>query len=242
MERKQIIIGSLILSVAIIVGVIILSITWHSNYKMNQTISVTGSADEVITSDIGYLSGTINARGKTAVEAFDNLEKQKPVLLDYLEKHGFAKDSVTFFTVNSYDQQEFDEKGRPTGKILSYHYSQRIEIESTDVQRIKEVSLDISSLITKGVDFKVQPPRYFYSDLADLKIAIQAKAAKDAMKRAQRIAESTGSTLGPLTGASMGVLQITAVNSTQVSSYGIRDVTTIQKKITGVVRATFLIK
>lgn len=40
----------------------------------------------------------------------------------------------------------------------------------------------------------------------------------------------------------MGILQITPVNSTRVSNYGIHDVTTIKKEITGVVSATFMIE
>jgi len=242
MERKQLIIASTIFSVAVIIGMIILSVTWHNNYKMNQTISVTGSAKEVITSDLGYLRGTIKTSGQTAAEAYQKLQDQKPILLSYLKEKGFPTDSVRFFTVNSYSREQLDEKGRPTGKILAYYYSQRIEIKSRDVNLIQKISLDISSLITKGVSFDVEPPQYFYTDLAGLKVDIQAQAAKDAMDRAQRIAKSTGRTLGPLTGARMGVLQITPVNSTRVSNYGIHDVTTIKKEITGVVSATFMIK
>lgn len=242
MEKKQLIIASVIFSMAMIIGVIILSVTWHENYKMNQTISVTGSAKEVITSDLGYLRGTIKARGQTAIEAYESLQRQKPILLNYLKNKGFPADSVKFFTVNSYNREQMDEKGRPTGKILAYYYNQRIEIKSKNVALIQKMSLDISSLIKKGVDFDVEPPQYFYTNLANLKIDIQAEAAKDAMKRARRIASSTGRKLGPLTGARMGVLQITPVNSTQVSNYGIHDVTTIEKEITGVVSATFMIE
>ncbi|HKI47321.1 MAG TPA: SIMPL domain-containing protein [Balneolales bacterium] len=242
MEKKQLIAASSIFSAAVIIGVIILSVTWHDNYKMNQTISVTGSAKEIITSDLGYLRGTIKSTGQTAIEAYENLQRQKPVLLNYLKEQGFPKDSVRFFTVNSYNREQLDEKGRPTGKILAYYYNQRIEIKSKNVELIRKISIDISSLIKKGVDFDVEPPQYFYTNLAGLKIDIQAEAAKDAMQRAQRIAKSTGRILGPLTGARMGVLQITPVNSTQVSNYGIHNVTTIKKEITGVVSATFMIE
>jgi hypothetical protein len=40
----------------------------------------------------------------------------------------------------------------------------------------------------------------------------------------------------------MGVLQITAVNSTDISDSGTYDTSTIQKQVTGVVRATFSVQ
>lgn len=51
----------------------------------------------------------------------------------------------------------------------------------------------------------------------------------------------TGRDLGPLTGARMGMLQITPVLSNMVSDYGFNDQSSIEKKITGVVSATYRI-
>ena len=85
-------------------------------------------------------------------------------------------------------------------------------------------------------------PEYHYTNLADLKIRIQAAAAKDAMIRAEKIAEATGRKLGPMRDARMGVLQITPKYSNQVSNYGINDITSIDKVITAVVSASFQIE
>lgn len=68
---------------------------------------------------------------------------------------------------------------------------------------------------------------------------VQAEAAKDAMMRAKKIAEATGSTLGSIREARMGVLQITPKNSTEISDYGMNDVSAIEKDITAVVNASF---
>ncbi len=129
-----------------------------------------------------------------------------------------------------------------TSNIVGYNYSQRIEISSTDVQKIKDISLDISSLINKGVNFMVEMPEYHYTKIADLKIEIQAMAANDAMKRAEKIAASTDRSLGPLRTARMGVLQITPKFSNVVSDYGVNDLSSIEKEIVAVVTASFEIK
>jgi hypothetical protein len=57
--------------------------------------------------------------------------------------------------------------------------------------------------------------------------------------RAEQMAASTNSDLGPMRTAKMGVLQITPKNSNVVSDYGINDVSSIEKEITAVVHASF---
>ena len=126
--------------------------------------------------------------------------------------------------------------------ISSYMASQSVSVSSNDVDKIKEVSLDISSLIEQGVNFMVNPPEYYYTKLGDIKIEIQAEAAKDAMVRGERIAKATGRKLGALSRARMGVIQITPENSNMVSDMGMNDVSSIRKEITAVVNADFSIK
>lgn len=84
--------------------------------------------------------------------------------------------------------------------------------------------------------------QYFYTKIVDLKVEVQALAVRNAMIRAEKIADATDRELGPLRDARMGVLQITPLLSTQVSDYGINDLSTIKKKISAVVNAAFVIR
>ncbi|MCK7525433.1 MAG: SIMPL domain-containing protein [Ignavibacteriales bacterium] len=181
-------------------------------------------------------------RSQTSESAFAELNRQKPILVSYLEKKGFPKDKIEFNTINNYPVYEMSEQGYQTGRVIGYIYSQRIEIQSSDVNKIKELSLDITSLIERGVSFNVEQPEYHYTKMADLKIEIQAAAARDAMIRAQKIAEATDRDLGPMRSARMGVLQITPKFSNAISDYGINDLSSIEKEIIGVVNASFEIE
>src|SRR5690606_31909963 len=105
-------------------------------------------------------------------------------------------------TTNSYANYYYNNSGMQTG-IRSYTISQMIEIQSNDVEKIKSLSIDITSLVESGVEFNVNPPEYYYTKLSDIKIDIQAEAAKDAMIRGKRIAEATGRRLGTLKSARM---------------------------------------
>jgi uncharacterized protein len=242
MNKNNLFIPSIIIAISFIICSIIFTSTWKSNYASNQTINVTGSAKKEIVSDLGILKGTVSAQLPTAEGAYRELLRQKPILISYLAANGFPEDKIEFFTINSYPVYEIGAGGYQTGRIIAYNYNQRIEIKSTDVNKIKSISLDIPSLIEKGVNFNVEMPEYHYTKLADLKIEIQADASRDAMIRAQKIADATGRQLGPMRSARMGVLQITPRLSNMISDYGINDLSSIEKEITAVVNASFEIE
>jgi len=243
MEKKNsLFVPAVIIGVSFIIGVVFFTNAWKSSQNANQTINVTGSAKKEIVSDLGFLRGTISVQSSTSESAFAELNKQKPILVSYLERKGFPKEKIEFNTINSYPVYEMNAQGYQTGRVIGYIYSQRIEIQSSEVIKIKELSLDITSLIEKGVSFNVEQPEYHYTKIAELKIEIQAAAAKDAMIRAQKIAEATDRDLGPMRSARMGVLQITPKFSNAISDYGINDLSSIEKEIIGVVNASFEIE
>lgn len=242
MEQKNNLYGFIVLGVSLIIGVLIFTAAWKSNQSSNQTITVTGSAKKEIISDFGILRGTITVSYTSPELSFKELENQRRMLLRFLDKKGFPGDKVELYTITNYPVYEISPSGMSTGRIIGYVFNQRIEISSSDVNKIKQLSLDISSIIGEGVSFSVEPPEYHYTKLADLKIEIQAEAAKDAMIRAQKIAEATDRQLGPMRSARMGVLQITPKFSNAISDYGINDLSSIEKEIIGVVTASFQIE
>jgi hypothetical protein len=75
-----------------------------------------------------------------------------------------------------------------------------------------------------------------------LKIQLLGEATKNARMRAEELASNSGSQVGELKYASQGVFQITPVNSTDVSDYGIYDTFTIDKSINAVVTIEYSIK
>jgi uncharacterized protein len=241
MKEHTLTVPAIILAAGLILSVIVFVYVWSDSKSADQTITVTGSAKKDITSDLGVLRGSIAIEAPTADAAFRALKAQKPILLEYLAAQGFPEDQVNFFTVINNPVYDYNQDGAQT-RLRGYMYSQRMEITSVDVQKIKRISLDISSLIEKGVYFQVEPPEYHYTKLASLKVEIQSEAARDAKVRAERIVQATGRSLGPLRNARMGVLQITPKNSNQVSDYGVNDVSSIEKEITAVVNASFQIR
>jgi len=231
--------SSAVIAFSVIISACIVAFTWHNNIKSQQTIAVTGSAKRDIVSDIGILRGAIQINSVNPSDGYAQLKNQMPVVLNYLNAAGIKKEQIEVFPITSYANYEYTPQGMQTGRILSYTQSQRFQLKLNDVQKTKTLSLQITDLLNQGIALQMDAPEYYYSGLADLKIQIQADAAKDAQTRAMRIAESTNQNLGAMRGAKMGVLQITPKNSNIIGDYGINDVSSIEKEITAVVHANF---
>lgn len=240
MIHNRFLLPSIITGLALIVSISIFSATWKASKSANQTINVTGSAKKSIVSDLGILRITVNVEEPGQLGVYQSLKNQVPLVMDYLAKKGFDKDKMTVQVMNVFPNYVYSEAGSPIS-IRSYGATQTIEVQSADVSLVKNVSLDAASLVERGLSVTVNAPEYYYTKLSEIKIDIQADAAKDAMIRGKRIAEATGRKLGVLTNARMGVLQITPENSNVTSDYGVNDVTAIRKEITAVVNANFFI-
>lgn len=207
------------------------------------SVTVTGSAYEIVQSDSGNLEVSLSVRRPTKAIAYSTAKKQLPEILKYLESKGFdVKKDVDVKSINGYESYRYTPNGVNTNEIAYYQLSQPITIKSDDVNKIKEVSLDITSLMDKGIDVDVRNANYSYSKLSDLKVDLLNRATKDAKQRASAMLKSTNNRVGKIESVRMGVFQITPVDSTDVSDMGINDTSTIEKKITAVSNVTFKVK
>ena len=68
---------------------------------------------------------------------------------------------------------------------------------------------EITELLNKEIQFYSQAPRYYFTQLADLKIELISKATEDAKLRAEMIAKNSGATLSNLISAKAKTASIT---------------------------------
>ena len=231
----------LILSVVIAVGVVF-SAKLITGAISKDSITVTGSYSENVTSDNGRFDFELTTRQANKAQAIEVLNKQRPEVLKYLEDKGFSKDEINVKTPNGYNTYKMFPNGTSTNEIAYYNLSQNFSVNSKDVNKIKEVSADISNLISKGIDINVYEPSYFYSKLSDIKVKMLEEATKDAKNRASAMLKATHNGVGRIQSVKMGVFQITPVDSNDVSDMGISDTSSIEKKITSVANVTFSVR
>jgi hypothetical protein len=150
--------------------------------------------------------------------------------------------AVTLRPLDTQSIPEIVDNGRMTGRTLAYTLRQNFEVHSANVEEITKLAGRASELINEGVALESYPPEYYCTQIAQLRSAMLAEAAEDAKVRAVAIAGSVGSKIGPVRSARMGVFQITARNSTDVSDYGVYDTSSLEKDITAVVSVTFAVE
>jgi hypothetical protein len=207
-----------------------------------EVISVTGSAEKKIVSDLIVWRAEFSRRNIDLVIASALLKEDLKTVKDYLVAKGIDEKMIVVLPVDTRILYKKNEKGNDLNEIEGYQLTQRIEIKSQEVEKIGAVSRASTELIDKGIQFISNAPDYFYTKLAELKLAMLSEATQDAKKRAEKMAAATGNKVGFMRSAKMGVFQITPVNSLAVSDWGENDTTSYEKRVTGVVRADFAIK
>ena len=227
MEKFQLVWLAIILAFGLV-----LAVKTATGTLSNDKITVTGSAYKIVKSDSARMEFEITNRSANRQTAYNKVKAQLPIVKQYLQDKGITDIDVS--ASNGYNSYKYLPNGTMTNDVAYYNLSQPIVIKSNDVQKIKEVSTDIQSLLDKGIDINVTSTQYFYSKLADLKVDLLKDATKDA--------KATHNRPGKIQSVNMGVFQITPLDSTDVSDMGINDTSTIDKKVTAVANVVFRIK
>lgn len=235
LEKLQLIFLGLILAIGLVWAVN----TGTANLS-NDKISVTGSAFKIVKSDSARLEFEINERKADKQQAYTAVKAQLPIVTKYLKDKGIT--DIEIKASNGYNSYRYAPNGSMTNDIAYYNLSQPVVIKSNDVDKIKEISSDIQSLMSQGLDINVLNTEYFYSKLSDLKVELLEDATKDAKDRANAMLKATHNKQGKIQSVQMGVFQITPVDSTNVSDMGINDTSSIDKKVTAVANVVFRIK
>ncbi len=237
LEKLQIVTLAIILAAGIVVAAKIITGTFSKD-----SITVTGSAYQIVKSDSARLEFNITTRQKDRVSAYNQAQKQLPVVMKYLEEKGISKENIELNSSNGYYNYKRTPNGNMTNEVENYTLSQPVIINSKDVDKIKELSIELEGLISQGIEVNVMPPMYFYSEISGLKVKLLEDATIDAKERAAAMLKATHNKVGKIQSVRMGVFQITPADSTNVSDYGINDTTTIDKKVTSVANVVFRVK
>ncbi len=214
--------SAIIFGAAIVIAAYFLGNAYVNRANPPQIISVTGLGNENFTSDLIVWEGQFSTNSTVLKSAFDQLNSDKEIVRGYLVSKGIEPGSIIFNSVQTNELRDNQyENGNYIGSIFrGYQLSQNVQIESQKVELIESVAREITELLNKGVQFNSFQPRYYYTQLADLKIEMISKATEDARIRAESIAQNSGSGLGDLISAKMGVFQITGQNSGEDFAWG----------------------
>jgi hypothetical protein len=235
----QLFAGLAALALALVLASVIGAAAFRAAKRAGDQIEVTGSAKKQIRSDYAVLRLSSSTQGASLQEAYAQLEGYGGQIRSFLRQSGVADSLVTERPIETENLYRMTEAGAQTGELLGYRLTRRWEVRSSDVAGITALSQRATGLINQGVPLQSSSPEYLYTRLNEVRTQMLAEATQDAKGRAESIARSAGARIGAVRSARMGVFQITARNSTEVSDYGINDTSSLEKDITAVVRVTF---
>ncbi len=209
--------------------------------REHQTIQVKGFAEKKFTSNFATWSGTFTTRAPTLLQTYRKLETDREFVIAYLHQLNVPKEGWEISPATTHPIYSLDQKGRSTNHIEAYSLSQDIQVGSKDINLIEKVANNSGDLLNKGVEFSAYRPQYFYTNFEELKVSMLGQATEDARRRAEELAQGSGSSIGPLRHARQGVFQITPAHSTEISDYGRNDTSSREKAIKAVVTISYAI-
>lgn len=214
---------TLIITLSSLVAVLILAAAYKYKYKANETITVTGLAERDFVSDQIVWTGNYSRKAMELRTAYAQLKQDEEVIQEYLRNKGVKASELVFSSVSIEKEfnTRYDSEGRMLGTdFTGYNLKQSVTVDSRDIEKVEKISREVTALIERGIEFNSSNPTYYYTKLSELKIDLLAKASSDAQERAKTIAKHSGSDLGKIKKATMGVFQITGQNSNEDYSFG----------------------
>jgi hypothetical protein len=227
-----------ILGVSLILSSIVVSATFLNIRKLNNVISVSGSAKEQISADLARWTGNFSRSVfKSQIkEGYAQMKEDEKIVEDFLIAQGFqGKFEISPIFMN--EVYKYD-----SNSPQEYNLTQNIEIKSDDVNKMKELAKNSEKLAEQGIIFSANSVEYYYSKLPESRISLLPEAIKDAKKRAEAIAVSSGKKVDDIRSVTMGVVQVMPVGAIEVSDYGLYDTSGIEKEIMVTVKASFGLK
>lgn len=215
--------ATILIAIAVIVTGYLLGHAYMSKGKPEPKISVVGLGEESFDSDLIVWNSSFSRKNIELKAAYAQLNDDLKLLKAYLKRKGISEKDIIIEAANIQKEYsyEYDDNGNLRNSYFSgYNITQKVKVQSKNVELVEKVSREVSELIDAGIELNSQSPEYYYTKLAELKLKMIEQATKDARERAEKIAVNGGGELGNLKNADMGVFQITAENSSEEYEWG----------------------
>ena len=219
--------GALVLSVFISSSFGLLRGTTKYLFTSKDDISVTGSTTKDFTSDLIVWRASFTKKDFDLKTAYKQIKDDRNSISIFLLSKGATENDITFKSIDIKKDYKYKTKFNVDGdkvdseKIFSgYTLTQEVEISSKEVDLVESISNEVTDLIEKNVFITSYPPKYYYTKLGELKIAMIESAAQDGLLRASTAIQGGGGDLGELLETSIGVFQILGKNSNDNFSWG----------------------
>ncbi len=222
----------IILSAAFIIGSLsVASGIRNRNQPQTNQITITGSADQTVTSNTFHWTASVASTQPTTSAALAQLNGWAAQIRSALIAAGALNDEISFGTV------DVEPNTQPTGQVTSFTMSQTVNVASSRLTAIQRVLGVSNLLLAHNVPFIAQQPQFTFNGLKKLRPALTAEAAANARQRAQA-ALGKQVKLGKPISITVGQVSVDAPGNVNYGS-GDFNTSSIPKVVSVVVYATY---
>lgn len=241
-NAKAVILFGFLLALGLVISTYLVTDAMRDIRMAHQIIKVRGYSETQVESDLAIWTITVKARNRNMEDAYPVVVAYREKVLDFLKNSGVATEDTKIFPIRVKAHQKRIAGGYTTSEVEAFELTQAIEVKSKDVQNISKISTAITNLLGEGVRLQASMPRYYYTQVNDLKSGLLIAATKDAQMRARTLAEGSGVKLGPLRAARQGVFSIRRADASDISEKSYDDVSSISKKVSALVTVDYAMR
>ncbi len=154
----------------------------------NSYITTNGLSDRYVVSDSAIWTLQIAAEGKNIKEAQEKMKADTDTVLKFLKKEGIKDEEITNQTPKIEDRYRWgsgsNEKSLPRFRVFNM-----ITIKTQRLEQAEKAQEKTTELLENNIDIE-NNFRYFYKDIAKLRIDMIKEATLDSENRANNIAET----------------------------------------------------
>lgn len=212
----------------------------------DEVVTITGSAKESVTANLATYNLTFDASYPVSMglqKIIEDFDKKTWALVGAIRYRGIPAENIKSGEVSIRKNYEIIGYSENTQNIISYTLSRSISAETQDLVQADKLSKEMNAAAARtDIALSNSYTNYQYTDLESLRPQLLKRATEDAKVKAESMASSTGRKVGNLRAGRMGVVQVLAKNSIEISDYGSYDLSSPEKDIFVTVNVTFALK
>ncbi|MBN2481832.1 MAG: SIMPL domain-containing protein [Bacteroidales bacterium] len=200
-----------------------------------RTVTVRGLAEREVMADNIYWPVAFMVTDNDLIQLNEKIEHNKQIIVEFLLKHGFKLEEITFSSPSVVDVQA---QLYGMDRQYSFRYLGKgvVKLNTGNVDLVLTAADNSSSLLTEGIvlnsDEYQNVITYSFKGLNSIKPEMIAEANINARKAAEQFAEDSKSKLGAIKSASQGLFSIESANYNTPEIKVIRVVTMVQYYLT----------
>jgi uncharacterized protein len=146
MEKNKLILSSLVLGLSIIIGTFIVSQAFVNVKKLSDTLTVSGSAKQKVTSDSvkWHTNFTRNVLLSDIKNGYEQMKKDEAAVGKFLKSNGIKAEEINIAQVNMNQVYKQDQNAP-----IEYTLTQNVDVSSSDVGKITNLAKNIQPLINQ---------------------------------------------------------------------------------------------